>query len=346
MSVARFHQTPSLISSDHLKAFSPAVSAALREKLKATPRSGRSAVLLAALPQLAADHSDAGARLLFDLASGTVEGVSRDAVLEYVRVAPASVVVRAFRLARTKWNFNLSALASRLSHYDVLDDLDQVRSARGNPRDYLYTTGFTHLLFLVAAGNGRDFSEPIHRKIGDETLLLLGASPYPDYLLRELSTVSFYPAPTPSYDPIIAKWCLGNPHHSKSSKEYAVSLLAAPCLAELCSTGVLGLNDVRVWVQSKRSTQFDPQIQLALTLVDHPGAAQLCSRLLRMIPNGPAYVLTLSAADKARVLTELYGDMSPLVLEYVESLSARWTRSIADLVTTARRLAAASHAST
>jgi hypothetical protein len=322
--------------------FDPSHANTLRATLLATPASGRSAVLLAALPKIRLDCSDASSKLVFDLASGLVEGVSREAIYEYVRAAPATVVNRAFRRVEVKWNFNLSILSSRATTHDVLTDLALVRDRRRDGNEYMYTTGLVHLSFMIASGNYRDFNEPIHRKLGDETLLLLGSSPDPVLLLRELSIVSYHPGPSPSYDMTIAEFCLKNPHHSPTTRNYAVSLLSAPVLAELCVRGVLGVVDVNNWLTPKKAAPFDPQILLGLTMRDVPGSKLLRRRIFALVPKAPTYLFALSPHDRAEVLAERYVDLSPLALEYLEHLSPRWTQSFEALLATARRLAASS----
>jgi hypothetical protein len=317
----------------------PTIPITLRAKLENTPPSGRSAVVLAALPQLAVDASDASSALLYDLVSSRFDGVSRDSIAEYVRVAPAIVSIRAFRRSPARWSFNLSVLLSRFAPPDVLEDLAEVRDRRRTALEYLYTTGLVHLAFTVASGDLNNTAEPLHRKHGDETLLLLGASPHPELLLRELISVNYLPGPTPAYDLGVSRWCMENPGHSTRSRAYAASLLAAPTLAALCADGVCTIADVRSWLTIRRTAAFDPQIQLALTMHDLPGAARLRSRLFALLPDVATYIFALSPADRTRVLDEFYPGLTSLALEYIELLSPKWSHSFPDLVATASRLA-------
>jgi hypothetical protein len=320
----------------------PSYISAFRTRLIRTPPSGRSALLLAELDHLVVDVSDAAATLLADAVSARIEGLSRDALVEYVRRAPASICVRAYKHASPRWGMDATMLLTKFAVHDVLDLVANVRDTGGSPREYLYTTGLVHTGFLVAAGFERDLPEPMHRKYADEALFLLGASSYPNLLVREMTKVHIHPGPTPAYDLRLARWCLENPHHVESTRRFALAYCAAPVIAELAHDGVVSLREVLQWIEPRRASTFDPQVMLAFTLPDSvPGARMLRSRLFSMLAHPSAYVLALSDETRRSVLSERYVNLSDDVLSLAVDLAPRWHRDLDDLMSAATRLASA-----
>jgi len=311
-------------------------------RLTRAPQGGRSALLLAELGWLCLDRSDAAARLLADVVSGRIEGLTREAIVEYTRRVPPDVCVRAYALSTPRWGIDASLLLAKFAAHDVLDSVAQVRDGASTPREYLYTTGLVHTGFVLAAALSRDYHEPLHRKYGDESLFLLGASPHPELVLREMTVVHIHPGPLPAYDLRIARWCLENPHHTAASRAFSVSLLSAPVVAELCHEGVLSVLDACNWIRPRRSSTFDPQVMLAFTLPDSvPGVRTLRSRLFAQLEHPTAYILALAEDSRRNVLAERYRSLSPDVLEYVLALAPRWRRSLDDLVSAAQKLSVA-----
>jgi hypothetical protein len=324
----------------------PSYISAFRTRLMRTPPSGRSALLLAELDLLILDVSDTAAVLLADAVSARIEGLSRPALVEYVRRAPASICVRAYKRASPRWSLHATMLLAKFAVHDVLDAVANVRDAEPPaPRKYLYTTGLVHMGFLVAAGLDRDLPEPMHRKYADEALFLIGASPYPQMLVREMTKLHVHSGPAPAYDLRLARWCLENPHHVEDTRRFALACCAAPVIAELAHDGVVSLREVLRWIEPRRASAFDHQVMLAFTLPDSvPGARMLRSRLFALLDHPSAYVLALSDETRRSVLSERYSNLSEDVLSIALDLSPRWHRDLDDLMSSATRLASAKSA--
>lgn len=318
----------------------PLYVATFRKNLLRTPPSGRSALLIAELARLTADSSDSAAGLLADAVSARIEGLSRDALVEYVRRAPASVCVRAYKHSSPRWGIDATMLLARFSMHDVLDLIAKVRDGGGSPREYMYTAGLVHTGFLVAAGFERDLPETVHRRYADESLFLLGSSSYPLMMLREMEYGHVHPNPTPAYDLRLARWCLESPHHVESTRRYALACCSAPVIAELAYEGFVSLREVIQWIEPRRAVSFDPQVMLAFTLpVSVPGARLLRSRLFALLAHPSAYILALSDESRRSVLSERYAGLSQDAISIAVALVPRWHRSMGDLMSAAARLA-------
>lgn len=338
----RVANLPRILTVQDMAHVDPLYVSAFRARLMRTPSSGRSALLLAELDRLSADVSDAAACLLADAVSARIEGLTRDTLVEYVRRAPASVCVRAYRRTAPRWGIDATMLLSKFTIHDVLGLVASVRDTGGSPREYLYTTGLVHTGFLVAAGFERELPESMHRKYADEALFLLGAASYPNLLVREMTKVHIHPDPSPAYDLRLARWCLENPHHVEDTRRFSLALCSAPVVAELAYEGVVSFREVFQWIDPRRASTFDPQVMLAFTLPDSvPGARLLRSRLFSLLEHPSAYVLALSDESRRAVLAERYSDLPEDVLSLAVDLAPRWHRDLDDLMSAAARLASA-----
>lgn len=322
--------------------FDPSRIDEIHRRLTATPELGRSAVLLAELSTLAATSSDAAARLVADLVLGRFEGVPRETLNTVIRAVPVSVCAKAYALTRSGRSFSTSLLFARFTTKEVRPYLESVRDGSPDSNDYMFTEGLVRTAFELAVGRIRESSESLYRKDGAETLFLFGATNAPDLLLREMHIISYYPRPSSVYDLDVARWSLSNPHHTKKSRAYVVSLCASPVLAELSNEGAVSVCDVAGWVAPRTHTPFDPQIMVALTDRTTPSMKSLRSRLFALVGDLFTYVAVLDPTQRALVLNEQFGPQPASVLEYVDQLISRWTRTLPELLSTAQRLDRAS----
>jgi len=317
-----------------------------RGRLLRTPPAGRSAFLLTEMDLLTANNSDACASLVADLLSGKFEGVSRESLVELVRRLSGDLCFRAYKKTSPRWGIDATMLLAKHEPRDFMPVLARVRDGKESALEYIYTSGLAHLAFRIAAGYPEDHTEPLHRRHADETLLLLGSSSDPAWLLRSMTTVHVSPGPLPAFDTGIARWCFDNPHHTPSTRAAALMLCSAPVVSELSYEGVLTVSDVCNWIRPRLSAVFDSQIMLALTLPPEvPGASQLRHRLLYMLRNAPAYFLALDEAQQYSVLREQYRNLDADTIAYAIALAPTWTRTLKELVLAAQRLHQASPAS-
>lgn len=316
-------------------------ASSLHDALRATPPAGRAALLMARLHTLEGNASDAARDLLVELSESRIEGVSIAATARLASVLDPSVLVRALRTLSATRVFAARHVCEQLRWRDALPLLADLRDGCLAPGIHLsFGEDLLSLAAAFATGNeygNRDLLYGVHRRRGEETVLLLGAARDPRSFLREVRSVNVMTWPLPNDDVGLATWAFANPALQGEARGYCVEQNTPRVIAALRASGVLRLHEVYHWLNPLEGSRKD-RILAVLNLPQAvQGAASLRRAALSSCRNVAEVCDDISFAERRRLAEELAAQDASLV-EIVVALLGEWQGDVKSLLDTARTL--------
>lgn len=318
-----------------------AAASSLHDALRATPPAGRTALLTARVHTLEGNASDAARDLLVELSESRIEGVSIAATARLASVLNPSVLVRVLRTLSATRVFAARHVCEQLRWRDALPLLADLRDGRLAPGMHLsFGDDLLALAAVFATGNehgDRDRLHGVHRRRGEETVLLLGAARDPRSFLREVRSVNVLTWPLPNDDVGLAAWAFANPALDGEARGHCVEQNTPRVIATLRASGVLGLHEVYRWVNPPEGPRKDRILSVLNLPQAVQGAASLRRAALSSCRNVAEVCGELSCAERRRLAEEL-ADQDPSRAEVVGALLGEWQGNVKSLLGTARSL--------
>jgi len=318
-----------------------AAASSLHEALRATPPAGRVALLTARLHTLEGNASDAARDLLVELSESRIEGVSLAATAQLASVLDPSVLVRTLRTLSATRVFAARHVCEQLRWRDALPLLADLRDGRLAPGIHLsFGEDLLALAAVFATGNehdDRDRLHDVHRRRGEETVLLLGAARDPRSFLREVRAVNVMTWPLPNDDVDLAAWAFANPALQGEAREHCVEQNTPRVIAALRASGVLGLHEVYRWINPLEGHRKDRILSVLNLPHEVQGAASLRRAALSSCRNVAEVCGDLSVAERRNLAEEL-ADQNTSLAEVVAALLGEWQGNVKSLLYTARTL--------